>query len=233
MNALDIFVIGIIILSGLFAFARGFVRECLAIVCWIAASAAALYAMPYLRPFAERYVPKGEVADATAAGVAFLVTLIVLTLVTGTISRRVRHSSLSALDRTLGLIFGLMRGALVVAIGFLALGFVLPPGTERPQWIAQSRTAPLFAATTAEIARLMPESFRQRAAQFNPQDHLDSDFQNAIRAYAIPTPHGLPGGGGPSPEEQERLKELFQRFGGADAAKDPPEERVIRTDPGQ
>jgi membrane protein required for colicin V production len=233
MNALDIFVIGIIILSGLFAFARGFVRECLAIVCWAAASAAALYAMPYLRPLAERYVPKGAFADATAAGAAFLVTLIVLTLVTGTISRRVQRSSLSALDRTLGLIFGLMRGALVVAIGFLALGFVLPPGAERPQWIAQSRTAPLFAETTGALARFMPESFRQHAAQFNPQAHLDHDFQDAIRAYAVPTPRGLPGGGGPSPEEQQRLKELFQRFGGANALKDPPEDRVIRTDPGQ
>ena len=213
MNALDIFVVGIVILSGLFAFARGFVRECLSIVAWIGAAAAALYATPYLRPYAEHFVPKGAVADATAAGAAFIVTLVVLTVVTGSISRRVRSSSLSALDRTLGLVFGLMRGALVVAIGFLALSFVLPPGAERPQWIAQSRTAPLFAAATSGLAGIVPQSLRQRIVQFNPQDHLDRDFQDAIRAYATPTPRGAPGGGGPSTEEQERLKELFQRYG--------------------
>jgi len=232
MNALDIFVIAIVILSGLFAFARGFVRECLSIVSWIGATGAALYAMPYLRPFAEHYVPKGAVADATAAGAAFLVTLILLTLVTGAISRQVQRSSLSALDRTLGLMFGLMRGALLVAIGFLALSFVLPPGGERPQWIAQSRTAPLFAAATGSLARLVPEPFRQHAAQFNPQERLQSEFENAIRAYAIPTPQGTPSGAGPSQEEQQRLKELFQRYGGGEALRDPASDRVIRTGPG-
>jgi membrane protein required for colicin V production len=232
MNALDIFVIGIVILSGLFAFARGFVRECLSIMSWIGATGAALYAMPYLRPFAEHYVPKGAVADATSAGAAFIVTLIVLTLVTGTISRQVQRSSLSALDRTLGLMFGLMRGALLVAIGFLALSFVLPPGGERPQWIAQSRTAPLFSAATSSLARLVPGPFRQRAAQFNPQEHLESEFQNAIRAYALPTPRAAPGGAGPTQEEQQRLKELFQRYGAAEALRDPPADRVIRTGPG-
>lgn len=226
MNALDIFVIGIVILSGLFAFARGFVRECLSIVSWVGASAAALYATPYLRPYAEHFVPKGAVADATAAGAAFIVTLVVLTVVTGTISRRVRSSSLSALDRTLGLVFGLMRGALVVAIGFLALSFVLPPGTERPQWIAQSRTAPLFSEATRGLAGIVPASLRQRIVQFNPQDHLDHDFQDAIRAYAIPTPRGAADGGGPSAEDQEHLKELFQLA-------TPPGDRVIHSGPGQ
>lgn len=222
MNVLDILVVTIVILSGLFAFARGFVRECLSIASWSAATGAALYATPYLRPYAEHYVPKGAVADATAAGAAFLVTLIVLTIVTGAISRRVQHSSLSALDRTLGLLFGLMRGGLLVAIGFLALSFVLPPGAERPQWIAQSRTAPLFAEATSGLSRLMPEPLRKNAAQFNPQDQLQSEFENAIRAYAIPTPRGAPGGAaGPTPEEQQRLKELFQRYGGAEALRDP------------
>jgi membrane protein required for colicin V production len=212
MNALDIFVVGIIILSGLFAFARGFVRECLSIASWAGAAAASLYAAPYLRPFAERYMPKGAVSDAVATGAAFLVTLIVLTILTGAISRRVQHSSLSALDRTLGLVFGLMRGALLVAIGFVALSFVLPPSGDRPQWIAQSRTAPLFTSATASLGRLVPETLRQHAATLNPPANLQTEFENAIRAYAIPGPHGAPGGG-PSPEDQQRLKELFERYG--------------------
>ena len=61
MNILDFVVITLVILSGLFAFARGFVKECLSIASWIGASGAALYAMPYLRPSAEQYVPAGAV----------------------------------------------------------------------------------------------------------------------------------------------------------------------------
>jgi len=231
MNALDIFVLGIVILSGLFAFARGFVRECLSIASWLGATAAALYATPLLRPFAEHFVPKGTFADAAAAGTAFLVTLVVLTLITGAISRRVQHSSLSALDRTLGLVFGLMRGALLVCIGFLALSFVLPPKGERPKWIAQSRTAPLFAAVTASLVKLVPEPFRQRAATFNPQEHLERDFENAIRAYALPSAPAAPGTG-PSAEDQQRLNQLFQQLGGSAAPKPPSVgERVIQVPP--
>jgi membrane protein required for colicin V production len=215
MNWLDISIVALIVLSGVMAFARGFVRECLAIGAWLGATAAALYGLPYLRPIAERYVPKGSVADAVAAGAAFIVTLVVLSIVAGMISRRVKHSSLSALDRTLGLVFGLVRGALVVTIGFLALSFVLPPKGAKPQWIADSRTAPLFVEASAGIARFVPGGLKDRALQLNPQENLQNEFQNALRAYSIPA--ARPGasesaGPGPSAEDQQRLNQLFQQL---------------------
>jgi len=219
MNSLDICVVGLVILSGLMAFARGFVRECLSIASWLGATAAALYGLPYLRPFAERHFPKGAVADGVAAGTAFILTLIVLTVITGIISRHVKRSSLSALDRTLGLLFGLGRGVLLVTIGFLALSFFLPAKGEQPQWIADSRTAPIFANASAEIARLVPGSLKDRAAQMSPQQSLQNEFENALRAYSIPAsrqgasggPGAAPGGGaGPSAEDQQRLNQLIQ-----------------------
>jgi membrane protein required for colicin V production len=215
MNALDICVVGLIILSGLMAFARGFVRECLSIASWLGATAAALYGLPYLRPFAVRYVPKGSFADAAAAGVLFIVTLVVLTIIAGMISRRVKRSSLSALDRTLGLLFGLGRGALLVTIGFLALSFVLPQKGEQPDWLAQSRTAPLFSRATAEVARLVPGSLKDRVMQVGPQQDLQNQFENALRAYSIPAARpGENGGSGPGPssEDQQRLNQLIQQL---------------------
>jgi membrane protein required for colicin V production len=210
MNALDFFIVGIIILSGLFAFARGFVRECLSIVAWLGATAAALYGESVLKPYAERYLPKGAVADGAAAGVAFLLTLIVLTLIASVISRGVKRSALSALDRTLGLIFGLGRGVMLVAIGFLALSFILPPKGEKPRWIRESRTAPLFIGATQAIARVLPPSMRQRIATFDPQERLNQEFENAIRAYALPAPKA-PSGPQISPEDQQRFNQLLEQ----------------------
>jgi membrane protein required for colicin V production len=215
MNSLDICVVGVIVLSGLMAFARGFVRECLSIASWLGATAVALYGLPYLRPIAERYVPKGTVADGVAAGVLFIVTLVVLTIVAGMISRRVKHSSLSALDRTLGLLFGLGRGALLVVIGFLALSFVLPQKGEKPNWLAQSRTAPLFTNASLAIARFVPGSFRDRALQMAPQQNLQNQFENALRAYSIPAARqdgGTGTGPRPSSEDQQRLNQLIQQL---------------------
>lgn len=224
MNSLDICVVGLIILSGLMAFARGFVRECLSIASWLGATAAALYGLPYLRPITERFVPKGTVADATAAGILFIVTLVVLTIIAGMISRRVKRSSLSALDRTLGLLFGLGRGALLVTIGFLALSFVLPQKGEKPNWLAELRTAPLFGNASQAIARFVPGAFRDRALQMAPQQNLQNQFENALRAYSIPASRqgGASGAGtgpGPSNEDQQRLNQLIQQL---DKSQDPP-----------
>ena len=215
MRAIDIIVIAIVVLSGLLAFARGFVREALSIMSWLGATAAALYATPYLRPYAERFVPKGTVADTVAAGVAFLATLIVLTIITSRISRQVKRSSLSALDRTLGLVFGITRGALLVCIGYIAISLVLPPGSERPRWLAESRTLPLVAGAADSMMRLVPPQFRRQTAQFSPQERLDREVESAIRAYSLPGAKPTAAGAAPTyaPEDQQRLNQLFQQFG--------------------
>ena len=216
MNVLDIIVIGVIVLSGLLAFVRGFVKETLSIAGWLGASAAAIYAMPYARPIAEHFLPRGAAADAAAAGVVFFATLIVLSIVTSAISRRVKRSALSALDRTLGLVFGLARGALVVAIGYLALAFVLPPAGDQPQWVTQSRTLPLIASATQSLTRLLPESLRRQAEKFNPAGKAESDYLDALRAYTVPA--APPAGSSPpaiAPQDQERLDQLIKQLGAA------------------
>jgi membrane protein required for colicin V production len=222
MNALDIFVIGVIVLSGLLAFARGFVKESLSIVAWLGATAAAIYALPFARPIAERYLPQGAVAEAAAAGTVFIVTLIVLSILTGGIARSVRGSALSALDRTLGLIFGLMRGALLVCIGYIALSFVLPQNGQQPRWISESRTLPLVASVTDSLSRLLPESFRRQATRLTPAGKLDSDYLTVLRAYSVP---GAKGGGALpaiAPEDQKRLNQLIEQLGSGAAPPPAP-----------
>jgi len=146
MNLLDIIVIGVILLSGLFAFARGFVKEALSVAAWVGAAFAVLYGLPYAAPFAERFLPKGPVADAAAALALFLAALIVLSLATSAIAGRVKESSLSAVDRTLGLVFGLVRGLVLVCLLYVALSWALPAGRQQqPGWIAEAKTLPLLA----------------------------------------------------------------------------------------
>ncbi len=79
-RSLDIVVVGVIVLSGLFAFARGFVREVLSIAAWFGATSRRSTPALMLAPVAERFLPKGPVADAAAAIAIFLVALIVLSL---------------------------------------------------------------------------------------------------------------------------------------------------------
>jgi membrane protein required for colicin V production len=165
MNALDIAVVAVILLSGLFAFARGFVKEVLSVGAWVGAGFAALYGLPYATPIAERFLPGGAVAEAGAGAAIFLVALIVLSVLTSAISRRVKESALSAVDRTLGLIFGLVRGVVLVCLAYIALGWVWPADKPQPQpqWIAGARTLPLLESGADRLRRLLPAQYREKA----------------------------------------------------------------------
>jgi membrane protein required for colicin V production len=221
MNPFDIIVIVAIALSGLFAFARGFVKEALSVGAWIGSGLAALYAFPYARPIAAQVLPKGMVADLAAAVAVFIVVLIVLSLLTSAISRRVKASSLSALDRTLGLIFGLVRGVIVVCLAYIALNWALPPANQ-PRWVEEARTKKLLSTGADALRSLVPPALREKtdAAASQAQQRVEQarEAEGALRALQSPRP---PAGAGQSaesgaekgygPDERRDLNRLFQQ----------------------
>ena len=216
MNPFDIFIIVLIALSGLFAFARGFVREALSVATWIGASFAALYALPYTRPIAEQWLQKGIMADAAAGLSVFVVVLIVLSLISSAIARRVKASSLSAVDRTLGLLFGLARGVILACLVYLGVTWALPEA-NRPVWIKEARTASLLQIGADKIKALVPASVRDRAQSTaaEAQQRVDQarDASNAIRALQQPTPAPKPAdtGKGYTADQQRDMNRLIQQ----------------------
>ena len=111
MNAFDLAILGVIAISAIFAFARGFVREVLSIVAWIGAGLTTLYAFNHVYRLVIRFVTTPLLADLIAGAGLFVTSLIVLTILTGYLARFVQSSALSPIDRTLGLIFGLARAS--------------------------------------------------------------------------------------------------------------------------
>lgn len=171
LNLLDLAALGILLISALIAFFRGFVHEVLSIAAWVGAALAALYGLPYLRPVANDWIPIAWAADAAAAIAIFLVVLLALSLATNAISKQVQDSALNALDRSLGVLFGLARGAFVIAVAFVVLTWMFPARDDRPSWVAEARGLPLM-ESGAEMVRALV-----------PQDLLD-DKKDEVRAAA-------------------------------------------------
>jgi membrane protein required for colicin V production len=221
MNLLDIIVVAVVLLSGLFAFARGFVKETLSVAAWVGAGFAALYGLPYATPLTERFLPKGALAEAAAALGIFLIVLIVLSLATSTVASRVKDSALSAIDRTLGLIFGLIRGLVLVCLGYIALSWALPAGRQ-PAWIAQSKTLPLLATGAERLRELVPEAYRTKAAATAADTRRAAEqMQEAAGAMgALVTPHAGSApphgsGSGYSNEDRRGLNRLIEQEQGS------------------
>jgi len=215
MNALDLVVIGIILFSGLFAFTRGFVREALSVATWVGAGVAALYLYPHLRPMADAFISNVTVANITTGVAIFLVALVVLSIFSSAIAGRVKNSSLSALDRTLGLLFGLARGALLACLGYLALAWALP-ADQRPTWMTQARSVPFLQSGAETIQSFLPESLVRRTVDRSEETRKALEQAQQYRALIAPPTPSAPApkqGQQPAYNENERrdMNRLMQQ----------------------
>ncbi len=126
MTWVDLIVLAVLVLSGLLAFMRGFVREVLGLAAWVGAIFAGVWALPRVRPQFQQWLGISPWVDPIAFGVVFVISLIVLMLIARLISGIVRASLIGGVDRTLGLVFGLARGAALVIVAYIGAGLVVP-----------------------------------------------------------------------------------------------------------
>jgi membrane protein required for colicin V production len=189
VNGLDLAVVAVIALSGLFAFARGFVREALSIVAWVGAAAITIYGFDKVCRLTLKFVTTPLLAQLVAGAGLFLTSLILLTILTGYAARFVQTSAASPIDRTLGLIFGLARGAVLVSLAYLVLDLALPPN-DRPSWITEARFAPYLAQGADALRSLLPAGWQLQGASTldAAQDALGqaSEARRAMRALENP-----------------------------------------------
>jgi membrane protein required for colicin V production len=163
MNLVDLAVIAIVAVSALLGLSRGLVRELLGLGAWLLSGYLAVTYEPQVEPYALKAIGNPDIATPAAYGVTFVVTLIVLSLVANLIGRAVRFSVLGGLDRTLGLVFGAVRGAVVLVAAYILGAFMLPAENWPPP-LRQARTVPLIYEGAAWAAEHLPEKYRPHVA---------------------------------------------------------------------
>lgn len=133
MNWADWTIIAIIALSSLIGVSRGLIKEALSLVNWFAAFVIAMTFKVELAALMTELVATPSLRQLAAFAILFIVTLIAGSLLSGLLAQLVKATGLSGTDRLLGLIFGAIRGAIVV----LALVIILPkliPVTQDGWW---------------------------------------------------------------------------------------------------
>ena len=180
INVTDVVIALVILISGLFAFFRGFVHELLAVVSWIGAGLATVYGFPYLRPQVRELITVPLIADMTAGVAIFLIVLIALSILTRVVSRRIRTSALGPLDRSLGLVFGFLRGAVLVCVAWLIFAWLLPR-EDHPEWVTEAKLRPLVARGSVLLVGLLPERLRGGPAATPGAAGSEAEQLRAIR----------------------------------------------------
>jgi membrane protein required for colicin V production len=132
-NNLDYVVLGIIMLSGALALFRGLVREVFSLIAWVGAYYAAARFHTLAEPWIRPYIHSEDFVGLAAVALVFTATLVVLMVIGALVTPLIKGRALTAIDRSLGFIFGLLRGALIVCIAYLAAVTILWPDIDKPQ----------------------------------------------------------------------------------------------------
>ncbi len=156
ITLLDIILLVVMLVSGLLAMIRGFMREILSIGAWGIAALATLYSYSKLLPVAKQYFNNDIVAAAVTVGGVFLGTLLIVTVITVRISDMVLDSRVGALDRTLGFLFGLARGLVIVVIAFLFFSWLVPDRSQ-PGWIKDAKSRVVLQGTGQWLMSMLPD----------------------------------------------------------------------------
>ncbi|SMR72872.1 membrane protein required for colicin V production [Aliiroseovarius halocynthiae] len=155
-------VAAVILISAILAYSRGFVREGMSIVGWVAAAVLAYIFAPRALPLIKEVpVLKDFIGDscelsmiAAFAGV-FALALVLVSIFTPLFSSAVQRSALGGLDQALGFIFGVLRGLILVAIALVVYDRIVT--TDTIPMVDDSRTAKIFARTQDQINEQIPE----------------------------------------------------------------------------
>ena len=193
ITLLDGILVGFTLVSAMLAMVRGLSREVLSIASWIAAAAAAYFLYPLVLPYVQPHIDNAQIAMAAAAGIVFIVALIIVTLITMKIADWIIDSRIGALDRTLGFLYGAARGILVVAVGLLFFNWLA--GANSPAWVANAKSRPLLESIGATIESFLPD---------DPDNSIlkrlsPGDDQPAPEAPPVQVPQSGNSGGGEGP----------------------------------
>ena len=153
----------VIVLSALLAYARGFVREALAIAGWVLATILAFIFADQVRPLVKQIPVLGdfigdscELSVIAAFAAVFAVVLVIASIFTPLFSSLIQRSALGGLDQGLGFLFGALRGILLVAVAFFVYETVLE--SQDIEMVENSRAIAVFSNFTGNIGERDPEA---------------------------------------------------------------------------
>jgi membrane protein required for colicin V production len=156
--------LALLAVSCILAYARGLLRELLSIAGWVIAAVAAFAFAPAAGPLMQELPGlRSVIGSSCELGVlagfvaVFAVALVIVSIFTPLLAGAVQNSAIGPVDQGLGLVFGVARGALLIAIALVVYDRVLG-GAGGFEMVDDSRTRAIFSGVEAQLAAALPDN---------------------------------------------------------------------------
>jgi membrane protein required for colicin V production len=162
INMLDLCVILLLGLGAVTGLILGFIRGGLFVISWLGSVVITFISFPYMRPYTRQYIERDFIADITSGLIIFIITLIFLFLLSSIIGGWVRNSRLNSLDRSLGMLAGIITSTILLSGSYILAGKIWPP-EKQPLWMLEAKALPLIRKGAETLAKILPNNFEPEA----------------------------------------------------------------------
>lgn len=189
MNWTDCIILGVLALSVLIGLFRGLISEVLSLVIWIAAFWAAWAFGPVVSTHLEHAITMPTLRYSVGYGVCFVAVLIVGALLRFAARRLIWGAGLSGIDRLFGMVFGFVRGVLIVTLLVFLVGLT---ALTREPWWQQSVLLPQFQEAAAWMGQNVPPGVSTSVREhFHPSKVLDQIHSSEVLEHISSLPASL------------------------------------------
>ena len=211
LTYVDYGILGILVLSALFGFMRGFTKEALTIGAWILSAFVTLYGLDYVKPLTRQWVGHEYFGDVLAIFLIFVISLLIFSMVIRSLSAGVKNSLLGGLDRTLGVAFGAGRGIVVLVLIFLGSTLLWKHPEDRPAPLRHARFLPLIIKATEVFLQVLPKDLLSPEVLKALGKRQEASAEELMKSLSQPRTEAVKQGpeGSYSIKERDALSHLF------------------------
>ncbi|VAX11170.1 Colicin V production protein [hydrothermal vent metagenome] len=155
MIGVDYVILGVLLISSFISLIRGFVKEALSLVGWVLSFWVSLTFSGGLSELLGSSIENSSFRLIIAFVALFVISLIISTAINFFAVRLVQRTGLSGTDRFLGVVFGFLRGVLLVSVLVLLSGLTALP--KEPMW-QESALLFRFQAVAVLMQDFLPDS---------------------------------------------------------------------------
>jgi len=169
----DVIVIGALIISTFIAVIRGFVKEFFTLLSWVIAIVVTVYLGPVLQDALPEKDGYKAIYDSLAILAVFICSMIICSISFGSLVRRVKTGgNVLLFDRSLGGVFGFLRGVLLVTLAYIFLNLFFYEDTEKPEWL-QGKTTVYVEKVAVQLIKLNPKNILDKNKDLLPDERKE------------------------------------------------------------